>query len=72
LFSALADGEDFELLFTVAAGEAVPLVDAWKERYPGLRLSCIGRITAGSGVAIRDRSGVRPLEVHGYVHFEKS
>lgn len=72
LVAALADGEDFELLFTVAAGEAVPLLDAWEEWFPGLRLSCIGRITPGSGVAIRDRSGVRPMELHGYVHFEKS
>ena len=26
----LTDGEDFELLFTVASTQAVPLLDAWK------------------------------------------
>jgi thiamine-monophosphate kinase len=32
LVAALTDGEDFELLFTVASKEAVPLLDAWKQK----------------------------------------
>ena len=69
LLAALTEGEDFELLFTVAARDAVPLLDAWKSRFPGLALTCIGKITAGEGVQIRDKEGVRPLTVHGYEHF---
>jgi thiamine-monophosphate kinase len=69
LLAALTDGEDFELLFTVASRDAVPLLDAWKAQFPDLRLSCIGKITAEPGVRIRDRKGIQPLAVHGYVHF---
>jgi len=72
LLAALADGEDFELLFTVAGGDVVPLLDAWKKQFTGLRLSCIGRITAEPRLTIRDKKGVQPLAVHGYVHFQKS
>jgi thiamine-monophosphate kinase len=69
LLAALSDGEDYELLFTVAGHDAVPLLDAWKQEFPGLRLTCIGRITAAQGVHIRDKEGVRPLSAHGYEHF---
>jgi thiamine-monophosphate kinase len=69
LLAALTDGEDFELLFTVASRDAVPLLDAWKLQFPEVKLSCIGKITAGEEVTIRDRQGARPLTAHGYVHF---
>jgi thiamine-monophosphate kinase len=69
LLAALTDGEDFELLFTVAGKDAVPLLDAWKKQFPGTRLSCIGKIKAGSGLTLRDKQGVRPFTGHGYVHF---
>ena len=69
LLAALTDGEDFELLLTVASHDAIPLLDAWKERFPELRLSCIGKITAKKGLTMRDKKGIRPLTVHGYVHF---
>jgi thiamine-monophosphate kinase len=69
LLAALTDGEDFELLFTVAARDAVPLLDAWKEHFPKLKLTCIGKINERDGLIIRDKDGVRPLEAHGYVHF---
>ena len=69
IVAALADGEDFELLFTVAGADAVKLLDAWKKQFPKLKLSCIGKITAGNGVTIRDQTGVQPLTAHGYVHF---
>lgn len=67
--AALTDGEDFELLFTVASKDAVRLLDAWKENFPKLRLSCIGKITAGDRIAVRDKEGVKALNAHGYVHF---
>jgi thiamine-monophosphate kinase len=69
LLAALTDGEDFELLLTVAARDAVPLLDAWKKEFPDLSLTCIGKITAGEGIHLRDREGVRPLTAHGYEHF---
>ena len=67
--AALTDGEDFELLFTVAARDAVPLLDEWKKEFPDLPLTCIGKIIEGEGVTIRDKSGAKPLKVHGYDHF---
>jgi thiamine-monophosphate kinase len=67
--AALADGEDFELLFTVASGDAVKLLDAWKKKFPKLKLSCIGKIVADDGVILHDKTGAQKLNAHGYVHF---
>jgi len=67
--AALTDGEDFELLFTVASRQAVKLLDAWKKKFPQLKLSCIGKIVAGDGILIRDKGGSHKLNAHGYVHF---
>lgn len=69
VLAALTDGEDFELLLAVASAEAVPLLDAWKQAFPGVRLSCIGRVTAQPGLRLRDRDRVLPFTGHGYVHF---
>jgi thiamine-monophosphate kinase len=68
LSAALTDGEDFELLFTVAPADAVPLLDRWKLEFPGLHLGCIGRITKEPGVRLRNKTGVRPMTAHGFVH----
>lgn len=68
LLAALADGEDFELLLAVAARRAVPLLDAWRTHFPDLPLTCIGRVTAGRNIVLRDRDGVKPFPDHGYVH----
>lgn len=72
LLAALTDGEDFELLFTVAPSAAVPLLDAWKQQFPAVKLSCIGRITQATSLLIRDRRGLRPLDLHGYSHFQNA
>lgn len=69
LLAALTDGEDFELLFTIASKDAVTLLDGWKRKFPRLKLSCIGKITAGTAISIRDRRGAKPLQAHGYIHF---
>jgi thiamine-monophosphate kinase len=69
LLSALTDGEDYELLFTVASRDATRLRDAWAGQFPKVRLGCIGRITPEPGLKLRDDKGVRSLEAHGYVHF---
>ena len=71
LEAALTDGEDFELCFTVAGRDAVPLHDAWKQQFPEVRLSCVGRVVAPPGLTLRDRHGARPLTAHGYDHFPK-
>ena len=67
--AALTDGEDFELLFMVASRDAVPLLDAWKKQFSDIKLSCIGRVVSGEGIRLRDQTGIRPLQAHGYVHF---
>jgi thiamine-monophosphate kinase len=67
--AALTDGEDFELLFTVASKDAVKLLDVWKKEFPKLKLSCIGKIVSGDGILIRDKSGSHKLNAHGYAHF---
>ncbi|MEI9863785.1 MAG: AIR synthase-related protein [Limisphaerales bacterium] len=67
--AALTDGEDFELLFTIASKDAVKLLDSWKKKFPKLKLSCIGKIVTGDGILIRDKGGSHKLNAHGYVHF---
>ena len=67
--AALTDGEDFELLFTIASQDAVKLLDAWQKKFPQLKLSCIGKIVAGDGILIRDKSGSHKFNARGYVHF---
>lgn len=69
LLAALTDGEDFELLFTVAPGDAVALVDAWKARFPATKLTCIGKMVVGEGIRLNDQHGSQMFTGDGYVHF---
>ncbi len=71
---ALCDGEDFELLFSLPSPSAVPLLDAWKVRFPSLKLSCIGKIVNQDGITIRHRNAlhVETLRGGGYDHFGTS
>ncbi len=71
LVAALTDGEDYELLFSVASPDAVPLLDAWKKTFPSLKLACIGKITATPGLTLIDKKSRRSLSADGYVHFQK-
>jgi thiamine-monophosphate kinase len=66
--AALCDGEDYELMLTVPRGRSVALIDAWRERFPGVRLSCIGVLTERAGVFLRGSDGIRPLTARGYEH----
>jgi thiamine-monophosphate kinase len=70
LLAALTDGEDFELLFTLAARDAVKVLDGWKEQFPDLKLTCIGKITERPGLVLRDKDGREPITWHGYTHFQ--
>ncbi len=67
--AALTDGEDFELLFTLASKDAVKLLDAWKAKFPEVKLTCIGKIVKGEGILLRDRTSAHKLSAKGYVHF---
>lgn len=61
---AINDGEDFELLFTVAAAKA----DALRKEWPfKLALTEIGEITPG-GVFVETATGKQPLTYGGYEH----
>ena len=46
---ALTDGEDYELLFTVSDDIGPKLEGEWKKAFPGLSLTCIGRLTEKRG-----------------------
>lgn len=72
LLAAVTDGEDYELVFTVAASKAVAVLDGWKKQFPKTKISCVGKISAQPGLRLRDRLGVRELPAHGYTHFQKS
>lgn len=60
---ALGDGEDYELLFTLAARHAAKLETAWKQRFPGLPLTQVGTLCEPEVV-----SGLG--EAEGYDHFK--
>jgi thiamine-monophosphate kinase len=64
---ALYDGEDFELLFTLAENEGRRLL---AERPLEVSVSCIGQITSGDELLLALHDGTqRPIERRGYDHF---
>jgi thiamine-monophosphate kinase len=66
---ALADGEDFELLFTVPRRKTAAFEAAWRKAF---RLACtrIGELTAKpSIIELGDGVMRKELMVHGYEHF---
>jgi thiamine-monophosphate kinase len=68
LNSALNDGEDFELLFTLSARNAGQLLDVWSGLVP---ITCIGEITGSGKVQIRMPNGrLRALPAEGYDHLK--
>ena len=68
LDQALAGGEDYELLATVAPAAVVSLTADLMERF-GTRLSVIGQIAPGDGITIEDAAGRRTLDPAGWDHF---
>lgn len=73
LASALNDGEDFELLFTVPLRKKISLNSLWKKRFPGVPLTWIGRIegeTPEIQWTIRGKKVPAPeLLKEGFSHF---
>lgn len=66
LSSALNDGEDFELLFTLAEKECEKLLEQWKDAVP---ITKIGVITNTHKMQIKAADGqVSELQVKGYDH----
>jgi len=67
---AFCDGEDYELLFTVAAAKAAALIGAWPKVF---KTPCaqIGRITDRRGVieCLDERGRRMRLKATGYEHF---
>lgn len=59
---ALADGEDFELLFVIVPRDCAKLETAWKKKFPKLPLTRIGALTHHSSSVIRH-------SIHGHDHF---
>jgi thiamine-monophosphate kinase len=68
---ALCDGEDFELLFTLAPRNRARFEAAWEKHFPKLPATCIGTILANRAKRILrfpDGSSA-PLRPGGYQHF---
>lgn len=64
----LSGGDDYELAFTAPADRATDVTAAASAS--GVPVTCIGRVTAGQGVIVRDRQGgVVELARTGYRHF---
>jgi thiamine-monophosphate kinase len=65
--TALAGGDDYELLFTVRPRHGGRLRGAAR-RLGDLPITRIGVVTAAPSVLLRDRSGAKPIGT-GYEHF---
>ncbi len=72
LQSALTDGEDFELLFTISRRVGTQLEKAWKRKFPRLPLTRVGEIRRGKG-AIEWRQQGKKVRLwfrkKGFTHF---
>jgi thiamine-monophosphate kinase len=60
---AIADGEDYELLFAIAPEDSRSLLSRWRKKFPGIPLTRIGRLLRRSKI-------VNQKFPRGYVHFQ--
>lgn len=68
LMSALSDGEDFELLFTLSQRDFTRLTDKWDESLP---ITKIGEITDTGKIQLRNPEGaLTVLEAGGFDHLK--
>ena len=65
---ALTDGEDYELLFTVAADRADLLERSFRQAFPLTPLTRLGATEAGSGRFLDLATG-EPVNAKGFGHF---
>ena len=65
--AALTDGEDYELVFTLAArADRAALESGWRRRFPRVPLTCLGNFRP---LDKRRTGGPSPGSLHGYEHF---
>lgn len=65
--AALTDGEDYELVFTLAArADRAALESGWRRRFPRVPLTCLGKFRP---LDKRRTGGPSPGSLHGYEHF---
>ncbi|MEE9370636.1 MAG: hypothetical protein V3W45_04100, partial [Sedimentisphaerales bacterium] len=68
LNSAMNEGEDFELLFTLAEKECQKLLSEWAG---AVAITQVGTITEGNKIRIRGADGtIRDLQPKGYDHLK--
>lgn len=67
---ALGDGEDYELLFTVAPANTAKMTRAWRRKFK-IACTCIGRITGCRGVieCVDARQRKMRMQAVGHEHF---
>jgi hypothetical protein len=65
---AVEGGDDYELLFTVAAADAPRFSDPPPEW--GVDVQQIGRVEAGEGIFLEEEGGLRPIGDLGFDHLE--
>lgn len=65
---ALADGEDFELLFALAPGDAERLLRAQPFAGAGTPITRVGVVTEACEVQLRERGELRKLCRGGFTH----
>lgn len=63
--NAIADGEDYELLFTIAPRHSERLQKTWRKKFPKLPLTRIGQLHQTSNIK-------HQTPFRGYVHFKQS
>jgi thiamine monophosphate kinase len=61
---AIADGEDYELLFAISPRHSARLLKSWRKKFPKLLLTRIGKLNSAFGI----RHSKFPK---GYVHFKE-
>ena len=70
---ALSDGEDFELLFTIAPGRKKELEKKWESAFPRVPLTWVGNIQEGAGKITWYQRGQKikgfSLRRLGFAHF---
>jgi thiamine-monophosphate kinase len=64
---AISDGEDYELLFAVSPDQSARLKKLWRNRFPKLPLTRIGRLNSKFDLPDVGRNSKIPS---GYVHFK--
>jgi thiamine-monophosphate kinase len=62
--AAIADGEDYELLFAISPRDGIHLAQAWRRKFPTLSLTRIGSLSR------KAKSEKRKLPL-GYIHFQQ-